>query len=70
MTYKARIFTREELRKAFERVTDVYELSAQLPLETDIDNAVSLMYDHYGEETEVEERNHECMTIWSNPPSN
>lgn len=27
MTYKARIFTREELRKAFERVTDVYELS-------------------------------------------
>lgn len=34
MTYKARIFTREELRKAFERVTDVYELSAQLPLET------------------------------------
>lgn len=55
MIYKARIFTREELRKAFERVTDVYELSAQLPLETDIDNAVSLMYDHYGEETEVEE---------------
>ena len=55
MSYKARIFTREELRKAFERVTDVYELSAQLPLETDIDNAVSLMYDHYGEETEVEE---------------
>lgn len=47
--------TGEELRKAFERVTDVYELSAQLPLETDIDNAVSLMYDHYGEETEVEE---------------
>lgn len=41
MSYKARIFTREELRKAFERVTDVYELSAQLPLETDIDNAVS-----------------------------
>ena len=55
MSYKARIFTREELRKAFERVTDVYELSAQLPLETDIDNAVSLMYDHYDEETEVEE---------------
>lgn len=69
MSYKARIFTREEFREVVAAAIYDYAHTPAKCLYTTKD-AADRLYDHYGTETEVEEWNHECMTVWSNPPSN
>ena len=69
MSYKAKIFTREEFREVVAAAIYDYEHAPAKILYTTKD-AADQLYGEYGEETEVEECFHECMTIWSIPPSN
>lgn len=69
MSYKARIFTREEFGNVIAAAIYDYD-HAPAKILYPIDVIIDQLYDHYGTETEVEEWNHECMTVWSNPPSN
>lgn len=54
MSYKAKIFTREEFREAIAAAIYDYEHAPAKCLYTTKD-AADQLYGHYGEETEVEE---------------